>query len=99
MGSYVAGAGAAPFFTAPAKKGRSGRLRLHNTAQNNTILLVTPVSQLKKTHVTVLMARPTFINLSATHNLIGRSFSPKNQRRLLPCFPYKSFFYELEPQF
>ena len=29
MGSYVAGAGAAPFFTAPAQK---GRLRLHNTA-------------------------------------------------------------------
>ena len=38
-------------------------------------------------------ARITIINSSATHNLSGRPFSPKNQRRLLPCFLYKSVFF------
>ena len=35
----------------------------------------------------------TIIHSSATHNLTGRPFSPKNQRRLLPCFLYKSVFF------
>ena len=39
----------------------------------------------------------TIIHSSATHNLTGRPFSPKNQRRLLPCFLYKSFFYSMLP--
>ena len=65
--------------------------------QNATTVLhkkihVTPLTQLIKTHVTVLLARPTFIHSSATHNLSGRPFSPKNQQRLLPCFlNYKCF--------
>ena len=46
-----------------------------------------------KIWVTVLLARPTYINSSATHNLNGWPFSPKNQRLLLSCFLYKSFFY------
>ena len=60
--------------------------RQYNNGSNTTYCLM-------KTHVTVLLARPTFINLSATHNLSGRPFSLKNQQQLLPCFLYKSFFY------
>ena len=56
------------------------------------IIVITPLTQLMKTHVIALLARPTFINSSATHNLSGWPFSSKNQRRLLPCFLYKSFF-------
>ena len=69
----------------------------HLGTQDNTIMVVTPLIGycLMKTHVTVLLARPTFINLSATHNLSGRPFSPQNKRRLLPCILYKSFFYGL----
>ena len=70
--------------------------------QNATTVLhkkihVTPLTQLIKTHVTVLLARPTFIHSSATHNLSGRPFSPQKSTTLLPCFLYKSFFYELMP--
>ena len=61
-----------------------------------TIQVVTPLTQLTKSHDTVLLARPTFINSSATHNLSRRPFSPKNQRRLLPCLLYKSFFRGLQ---
>ena len=41
---------------------------------------------------TVLLARPGPPLSSATHNLSRRPFAPKNQRRLLPCLLYKSFF-------
>ena len=61
----------------------------------NLITVVTPLTHSTKSHDTVLLARPTFINSSATHNLSRRSFSPKSQRRLLPCLLYKSFFYVL----
>ena len=65
----------------------------HWATQDNTLLyVITPLTQLMKTHVTALLSRPTFINSSATHNLSGWPFSSKNQRRLLPCFLYKSFF-------
>ena len=58
------------------------------------IQLKTPLTQLIKSHDTV--AQPTFINSSSTHNLSRRPFSPKNQRRLLSCLLYKSFFYGYE---
>ena len=59
----------------------------------NLITVVTPLTHSTKSHDTVLLARPTFINSSATHNLSRRPFSPKNQRRLFPCLLLKSFFY------
>ena len=68
----------------------SRMLPLSYTRQH--IIVITPLTQLMKTHVIALLAWPTFINSSARHNLSGWPFSSKNQRRLLPCFLYKSFF-------